>query len=362
MTSGPIVTPKRKDTTVDTRPLADKTGGTRKIRPEEPPEKLTRRFMRGLKRAFVENAGLKFVALVLSITLFIMVNTNRDAVIGVNVGVSYSLPEDKVLVSPLVDQVRLNIKGSWRRIKRFDEREIERIRVNLQSWQGGDYTFSQSAIRLPPGLALLSITPASMPVRFEPRQEKTVPVRVAAVGAPTYGYKVANIASKPSQVTIRGAKSAVDGMSEVMTRDLDLTGRSSSFQEVLPLVRPEPASIITIVDDAPVEVDVTIVEEMDSHRLEGVPVEIRPGPGFTGSLGRYLTEPEQVDVVLHGPRLLVESVSGDQPKAYKAYVEVVEEDGAGKPRDIAVQVEGLPSGVGVEIEPKAVSLRIRRPE
>jgi diadenylate cyclase len=49
--------------------------------------------------------ALKFVALVLSITLFILVNTDKDITINVSVGVSYVMPEDRVLVSRPVDEV-----------------------------------------------------------------------------------------------------------------------------------------------------------------------------------------------------------------------------------------------------------------
>ena len=311
---------------------------------------------RTLRAIFLHNAALKFVSLVLAITLFILVNTNKEAIIGVNVGVSYELPEDRVLVSERVDQVRLAIKGSWRRIKRFDERELDRIHVDLTNMRSGPYSFSDEAIHLPEGLTLLSINPTTIPVAFERRVQKTVPVTVPTSGAPARGYKAKRILAKPSRITIRGAESAVRSIESVSTRELSLEGRDESFTEVMRLETPQttPRGLVEIADNGLVEVEAEMVEEMSTHTLSGVEVQVIAGPGFNASAeDRFETEPRTVDVVLHGPLLVVESFQ----EGLVAYVTAHAEDQGGRTREAAVQIANVPEGVGVEIKPDEVVLR-----
>jgi YbbR domain-containing protein len=309
-----------------------------------------------LRQAFFHNPLLKLVSLVLAIALFFLVNTDRDAIIGVNVNVSYQLPDDRVLVSEPVHQVRLSIRGPWRRIKRFDEREIGGITLDLTNMRSGPYTFPEDSIDLPEDLTLLSINPPTIELEVEPRLQKTVPVKVNVVGEPARGYEVQRVSPKPSQVTIRGAKSWVSGTEVVLTRELRLDGRSESFIDVLLLEPPrtEPRGLIEIADRTPVEVEVALAPEMGTRVLTGVPVEIVAGEGVGAAVGeRFTTEPATVDVVLHGPLLVIEDFDGQ----VAAQVTVHAEDAPARPRQAGVQLRDVPAGVGTEVKPGTVTLR-----
>ncbi|HWN68177.1 MAG TPA: CdaR family protein [Haliangium sp.] len=310
----------------------------------------------GLRQAFFHNPLLKLVSLVLAIALFFLVNTDRDAIIGVNVDVSYQLPENRVLVSEPVHQVRLSIRGPWRRIKRFDEREIGGITLDLTNMRSGPYTFPEDIVDLPEDLTLLSINPPTINLAFEPRLQKTVPVKVNVVGEPARGYEVQQVSPKPSRVTIRGAQSRVSETDAVLTRELRLEGRGESFTEVLLLEPPrtEPRGLVEIADRTPVEVEVVLVPEMGTRVLTGVPVEIVAGEGVAAAVGeRFTTQPATVDVVLHGPLLVIEDFDGQ----VVAQVTVHEEDSPARPRQADVTLRDVPAGVGTEIKPGTVTLR-----
>src|SRR5687768_3913484 len=82
-----------------------------------------------LRRAFLENAALKLVALLLSLTLFIVVRGDRDTTISFDLPVAYTENSNRVLVSRPVDAVRVTVKGPWTRMRHFDERAVEALRV-----------------------------------------------------------------------------------------------------------------------------------------------------------------------------------------------------------------------------------------
>jgi YbbR domain-containing protein len=314
---------------------------------------LLRDWIRG---AFVDNAALKFVAFVLALTVFILVHSDKDAVIGAYIGVYYTMPEDRMLVSEPPDQVRITVKGSWRRIKRFDERELERIHIDLTNVRSGEFLFQKDMVRLPEGLELVAINPASVRLSFEKRAEKSVPVFVPIEGGPDPGFKVERIVTTPSHVAVRGAQSVIEGITRISTRKLSVVGRTGSFRETLPIESPE--EFVQIVGRPVVGVYVELVEEMIARDLGLLPVVVRPEGGLgTDAVRRVSTEPAEVRVVLRGPRLALEQL-GD---AAVAPVVVVRPEDlvAGRQRDIPVVVDNVPRGVGVEIEPRQVAVSRR---
>ncbi len=333
-----------------------RTRNEQAVAPVEPPpeaqHRLGRAVLHWLKGAFVANAALKFVALVLSLTVFILVHADDQAVAGGTVDVSYKLPKDRVLLSERIDQVRITVKGSRRRIKRFHREEVDPINIDLSNMAKGEVFFQPDMIGLPEGLELVSITPASMPVEFEDRAVKVVPVAVDTTGAPARGYKVDAVSVRPSEVRISGAASLVAETRSVRTAEIDLAGHSKSFLETVRLAPPSSLDI----DGAPmVEVEVTLGEEQGSRELS-LPVEVRPGANVTAEqVAKLVAQPAQVRVVLRGSVLVIDAL---KPEHISAFVRV----GAAAltatgDRTADVRVEPTLPGIAFEISPREVSLR-----
>lgn len=338
----------------------DRTRRTRAeqaVLPVEPPpaeaeHRLGRAVALWLKGAFLANAALKFVALVLSLTVFILVHADDQAVAGGTVDVNYKLPKDRVLISDRIDQVRITVKGSRRRIKRFHREEVEPINIDLSNMTKGEVFFQPDMIGLPEGLELVSITPASLPVEFEDRAVKLVPVAVDTNGAPGRGYKVDAMSVRPSEVRISGAASLVAETRSIRTAEVDLAGHSKSFRET---VRLAPPSSLDVDGDPVVEVEVTLGEEQGSRELS-LPVAVRPGAGVTAEqVAKLAAEPGQVRVVLRGSVLVIDAL---KPEHVAAFVRVSAASlGATGDRTAEVRVEPTLPGIGYEISPAEVSLR-----
>src|SRR4051812_20978957 len=96
----------------DTTGLRSRPGGA-----PPPPASRVQAWLRG---ALLDHLPVKALALLLTLTVFLLVGSDEDREIAAHVGVSYVLPDGKVLVSKRVDEVRVTIKGPWRKIKRFD--------------------------------------------------------------------------------------------------------------------------------------------------------------------------------------------------------------------------------------------------
>ncbi|HEU4733110.1 MAG TPA: CdaR family protein [Kofleriaceae bacterium] len=313
--------------------------------PDPPPERgALRRWLRG---AMFDNVGLKFLSMVLAITVFLLVNTDKDREITVRVGVSYTLPENKVLVSDRVDDVGVTIKGSWRRLRRFDPREVDRINLDLRRAATGEIAITNDMIHLPSGLAITSISPHYVRVAFDKRVDKVVEVSAAVIGHPLHGYILEEVKSLPATIKLRGANGTLAALTAIRTNEVSVEGRSDSFVAETEVLPPDG---VEVVGNPRISVQIRIDEELVTKKLPGLPVVVRGD----GEPSRWTVAPAQVEVSLTGALLAVE-------KARESLVPVVKVPPDGRPREVEVTIEGLPPGIGVKISPEHAKLAPAKP-
>ena len=339
----------RKDPTLGSLGRAPaRTAPLPPTRPSPPPHEPDRGSVGAwIHSALFENVGLKFLSLVLAVTVFLLVNTDRDREIGAEVGVSYSLPDDKVLVSGRIDAVHVTIRGSGRRLRRLDTATIERINLDLRRAPPGEIAITPEMIHLPTGLAVVpgSIHPLTVKVAFERLVDKTVEVSPIISGRPRHGYFVSELKPLPPTVKARGAESIVAALSTIRTRELAVDGRTEGFVADAELLPPEG---IFLDGDPHVTVRVNIAEEMvPAAKVAGVAVVVK-GDGVDAA--KWDTTPKVVDVTLTGALLSVE-----RAKAQLAAVVRVKASEA-REREAEVVIEGLPPRIGVEVSPARVKL------
>jgi len=311
----------------------------------ESPKSPVRSWIRG---ALLDNVGLKFLSMVLAITVFLLVNTDRDREISARVGVSYTMPDDKVLVSERLDEVKITVKGPWRRLRRFDEREVPRINLDLRHAPTGEVAITPDMIHLPSGLTVTSISPRTVRVAFDRRVERIVEVSPQLAGRPQHGYVVAEAKPQPATIKVRGPEGTLSVLSSVKTHEIPVEGRADTFSTEAALALPDGVET-----DGPSQVVVQVVvdEELVTRKIPGLTVAVR-GDGVDTT--HWTVTPAQVEVTLTGTLLAVE-------KAKAALQPVVKVSGNDtKARDLDVTVEGLPPGIGVRISPERVHVGVEK--
>lgn len=314
-----------------------------KVAPREP---LGRRVYQGLKEAAFTNLGLKLLSLILALTVFLLVNSDRDREITLHVGVSYTLPDDKVLVSERIPEMRVTVRGPWRRLRRFDERELDRVNLDLSRVSGGDFPITNDMVRVPSGISVVSISPRSFRVAFEKRVDKTVAVSAPTSGRPLHGYVVSSVMINPPAVAARGAQGVIAALSSIRGRDVRVDGRSDSFEVETDLIPPDGVDLDSV---HRVTVRVEIKEELVSQRVGPLPIQLR-GDGVDSA--RVSVRPSQVDVVLTGALLAVEH-------AIAAGLTPTVRVSPGQLGDQPVTLESSVPGVGVTIAPTKVRVTRR---
>ncbi|MBL8619738.1 MAG: hypothetical protein JNK64_00510 [Myxococcales bacterium] len=296
-----------------------------------------------IKAIFVEHLGVKVLAALLTATVFLLVGSDEPREITARVGVAYALPEGKVLVSERIDEVKVTIKGPWRRIKRFDERELDRITLDVTKVRGGEVPITADLIDVPDGLKVTSVTPAAVVVAFENRIEREVDVAPTLIGRPEAGYAVVagDIRVEPRRVKVRGPEGVIAAMSQVHTQDLPVDGRSRSFQTEATLI---PPAWVEVEWKGTVAVDVPI-----TGRWTGQARVVATGEGIDPS--KLTLSPATVEVEVTGPRDAIDRLlaSGVHPTA-----RLTGRPAVGAVAEVAV--DGVPSGVQVVVRPTEVRI------
>jgi len=312
------------------------------ITPPPPPPPDRGAVRRWLQSAMFDNVGLKFLSIVLAVTVFLLVNTDKDREITARVGVSYTLPEDKVLVSGRIDEVRVTLKGAWRRLRKFDERQVDRINLDLRRASSGEIAISNDMIHVPSGLAVTMVSPRAVHIAFDKRVDKIVEVVPMVTGHLQHGYIVAEVKPVPATVKLRGAEGVLAALTAIRTRDISLEGHSDSFTAESHIESPDG---VDVAGNPDVSVQIRVDEELVTRKLPGLSVVVRGD----GDASRWKATPPQVDVTLTGALLAVE-------KARSSLVPIVKLTPDAKPREVEVTIDGLPPGVGVKISPEHVKL------
>jgi YbbR domain-containing protein len=315
------------------------------VEPPPPERGLLRRWIHG---ALFDNVGLKFLSLVLALTVFLLVNNDRDREVTVHVGVKYNYPADKVLVSDELDEVRVTIKGTSRRLRQVTEHPLDRIDLDVSKTPTGEVEITPDMIDLPPGLTVTSISPRTIRVAFDKRVERLIEIEPATTGRPQHGLQVSNIRVTPATIKVHGGERLLAALTAIRTTEVSLDARTESFEAQAPLIPPEGVTF-----DAgsrlTVSVRVDIQDELVTKKLAGIALEVR---GDKVDAAKWTIDPPQVEVTLIGKLLDVEGAQGHLTGVVRVGAAET------KAREADVVIEGIPASVllGVRISPDRVKL------
>lgn len=272
-----------------------------------PPEKVIEKEQRQIfirrifRRVFLEDWGMKLIALAVAITLWLGVTGLRapTSVRLKNITLNPRISNDMEITNTPVQEVDIVVTGDNRRIDRLNVRDLV-VSIDLTDVKAGDrivqLTPENVSLDLPSGLKLDEIQPNKIAVRLENVSEREIDVRPEIEGNVPEGFEIYNVNVFPAKVRVRGAESFVKSLDAVSTEKISVDKQKENFvarQVGLNIINPK----ITILDAI---VDVAFkIGEKRTERMFVVP---------------YKTEHETKNVtfVLYGARSLIEKLRADE--------------------------------------------------
>lgn len=186
-----------------------------------------------MKTWLFHNFGLKIVAVLLAVFLWLFVTSRGQSEMSLNVPVEFkNIPAGLEMVNTSTKTIELSIRGQERFMQFIKSTDI-RVSVDLSKAKKGEgvYYISRSDVILPNTVTVANINPSSVRVTFEEMKTRVVRVIPVLVGQPARGYGVKSIAVEPQTVVIEGIQSETSRVNVIKTEPLDITGINETITQ-----------------------------------------------------------------------------------------------------------------------------------
>jgi YbbR domain-containing protein len=207
----------------------------------------------------VRTWGLRLLALSIAIGFWFSASFEDREVLSeraVEASVSYNRPRGFVILDP-VRTVNVRVRGSSKQVRQLNPYMVD-VQVELSRAQEGLVTVNLGPenVLMPEGLEVVAIDPNFIRVELERETSQRIAVVPEIVGEPAPGSQVDEPEVFPNQVLVTGPASLLAKTRSLSTRPISLSGRSSTFEETVAVVAPDP--LIQIVQPSKVSVRVLI--------------------------------------------------------------------------------------------------------
>ncbi len=203
-----------------------------------------------LRGLLLENVGLKLVALLLALIVYLHVYTERPAVMTVSFPLEIAdLPDSLAIVNPGPTAVAAEVKGTGKQLIRLRLTE-PRLRVSLAGVGPGHFQRTVGVQDLPISEDGVTVShflgPQMLEMQIDRMQERIVPVAARVDGPPPAGVTWSGAwVATPDRVVVRGPKSLVSKLDSLRLADVRLSGGRDTLRFVVSAASPPNGSQIT---------------------------------------------------------------------------------------------------------------------
>lgn len=265
-------------------------------------------------RRFVENLGLKVLAMALAIGLWLSVAGETVIERGFEVPLGFqNVPADLQVAGDPPDTVHVRVRGPMSIVNRLALGDVVAV-LDLAGERPGErrlFDMFADRVRTPFGVEVIQVIPATITAALERAgAPRTVPVVPDIEGQPAEGFAVGRISMVPESVEIVGPTSLLDGVVEAITEPVLIEGSTERVQSlvtigvsdrVLRLQTPSSAEVTVEIVPAPVERNIQELT-ISSRSLE---------PGLEVSF-----DPSSVTVGIRGSEALLRAMAEGEVDAF----------------------------------------------
>ncbi|MBX9768105.1 MAG: hypothetical protein K2X47_12605 [Bdellovibrionales bacterium] len=213
-----------------------------------------------------ENLNYKIVAFAIALILWGTVLARREVVYLKNVDIRFVTGEQMVVKNELINQVEFRLSGSRVALRRFIQRQVEPIQVDLSGVAPGrrQIQIPEESLRLPIGIRVVSISPVSLTVDLAEAVVRDLPVDAKWIEEDLGEFNVQLAAIQPALIRVRGSKDELTQMKAltaedfVMDRQLEERLRGLRAGEALEIKVRLPTLKSVQYLDAPADLRVTL--------------------------------------------------------------------------------------------------------
>lgn len=179
------------------------------------------------------NAAAKAISVIIAFVLWVVVLGSRVVEVTKDIPIEVVAPVELVTANDIPDHISVRLSGPKAFLRAILDRREEPIRVNLAGAKPGlvTYRFFSDYIRVPIGVKVLQIIPASIPIKIEAMKRRDIPVKLETLGVLPEGYRLLRTTLKPDVVRVKGPESRIDSLTEISTVPVDISGTKGKLEK-----------------------------------------------------------------------------------------------------------------------------------
>ena len=310
--------------------------------------------MNVLRGWLLDNLGIKLVALLLALLVYLNVYTDRPATLIVSFPLQIAELADSLSLSgPVPSAVQAELRGTGKQLIRMRLTEPP-VRLSLAGVGTGRYERALTSADLPlsPDFEVQVerlVSPRTVELQVDHKRSRRLPVAARVEGLPAGGVVwTGDLTVEPSFVEVTGPEHELAGLDSVRLDAVRIAGKRDSVHvavgaDALPdwcVMEPE-------------QITVSVPLEPEATRRLTLRIEApRGAAGFT-------VTPERVTVTVSAPRSLLRPA---ELGALRVHWTAPEPVAGFVGRHVALhRVGDLPEGVRVRLDPDSVTLQRARP-
>lgn len=251
--------------------------------------------MNGLRGILFDNLGLKLVALLLAVLIYLNAYTDRPATMTVAFPVQVTdLPDSLTLTGTAPAPIRAELRGTGKQLIRLRVTEPA-VKVSLAGVSAGRFTraIMPADLPLPEGVEVgvdRVVSPRTLELDIDQRATREVIVVGRTIGSPAADAMVSGaIGVEPARVRVVGPKGLLATLDSLPLIPVSVAGRRDTLSSIALPDLPAWCS------SEPVNVAVTVPLAIAETRR--IPLDVE-GPGE----GRVVAQPSRVVAEIRAPR------------------------------------------------------------
>lgn len=292
--------------------------------------------------------GLKLLSILIALLLWLAVGGEQVVERTLRSPLELqNIPEGLEVVGEAPSTVDVRVRGASSTLGQLSAGDVVTVLDTTTAKPGRRlFHLTPDEVRVPFGVEVTFVGPATVPLLFERQVTKTIPVAPAVEGQPAPGYFIERVEVEPPEVEVVGPESALRILQQAATEPVELAGATTSVREVVNIGLPDSSARMRSPRTA--RVTVSIAPVRSERTMAAVPVRMK---NLRAALSARAT-PTSVSATVRGTDDLLRSLSTDDvvaavdlsglgPGRYNLDVHLTSRHALGVVRIVPAQVQVL---------------------
>ena len=253
------------------------------------------------------NRGLKLLALLLAVALWFAVGVEEPTETTLSVALELvNPPKGMMITSEIPSSLQVRVVGPGSVIRKLTQARLAQT-IDLSGFKRGRHYIPLGAknFHFPRGVQVTRVQPNPLTLTLAPTLVKTLEVQPVLEGKAPEGYEIAGVKVLPSQISVKGPYMEIADLKFLSTIPLDVSQLTASATLAADLDLKNLH--LTLQDQSPILVEVTVEPKRITRTFSGVPVAANPH--------KARLSPAKVTLTLQGPMLQLKDLKAGDLKA-----------------------------------------------